>query len=446
MPLVQRERDAQDVQPTPAPAVPAHSVAPAITANGKPSLPGGLARGFSSLAIPNFRLLWFGTLFAMAAMQMDIVARAWLAYDLSGSALTLGVVSFARALPTLLLSLIGGVAADRFDKRRLIVVSQASLGLIALVNAVLVHLGVVEVWHLAVLGLLQGTVFSFNMPARQAYVPELVGADQLPNALAVTSTGMNANRVLAPVIAGILIAWNPAVAFYAVALLYGGAVLTIRRLPPSGAAVTRRSGMLAEVFVGLRYIWSRPVVRALMGMAFIPVLLGMPFQQLLPIFQADVLHVGPPELGVMYAAVGIGSLVGSLAIAYLSHSSGKGRIQLAAGVGFGVSLVCFALSGVYALSVALLLVVGLTSQGFMTINSTLVLLNTDREVYGRVMSVYLMTWSFVPLSMLPIGALVDHVGAPATVAAAGVMLALLIAAIGARYPASPSPTVAPRPA
>lgn len=408
---------------------------PSTTGVPESSSPTGFSQTFSSLAIPDFRLLWLGMLFSMAAMQMDVLARSWLAYDISGSALTLGLVALARGLPQLAFSLVGGVVADRFDKRKVLVYTQVGLGSLALVNAVLVHLGIVQVWHLVVLGVLQGAVFAFNMPARQAYIPELVGQEQVSNAVALTSTGMNLNRVLAPVLAGLLIAWDPAIAFYTIAALYGSATLMLLRLPGSSARGARGDSAVAEILTGFRYIWGHAVLRTLIGMAFIPVMLGMPYQQLLPVFQASVLHVGPTELGFMFMAVGIGSLAGSLAVARFAEHRRRGLLQTIAGIGFGVSLSLFALSTVYEVTLALLFLVGLTSQGYTTINSVLIMGNTDKKLYGRVMGIYMMTWSLMPVCTLPVGAVADLVGAPATLAGAGLLLAALIALVTVLYPA-----------
>ncbi|HEY8490905.1 MAG TPA: MFS transporter [Dehalococcoidia bacterium] len=404
--------------------------------DGAAAIPsGGFARAFSSLLNPQFRLLWFGTLFSMAAMQMNIIARPWLAYEISGSGVALGVVSLARGLPMLVLSPVGGVAADRFSKRQTLLITQASLGVIAVINAVLIFSGLIEVWHLVVLGLVEGAIFPFNMPARQAFIPELVEQDRLANALAMQSTGMNLNRVLSPTVAGVLLAVDASLAFAAVALMYVGAVFMLLQLPPGRGAMGRGRGTLGEILVGLRYIRTSPVLLTLIGMAFIPVLLGMPYQQLLPVFQQDVLQIGPGRLGTLYTAAGVGSLAGSLIIAYFSEFPRKGLLQLVSGIGFGVSLALFALSTSYPLSLALLALVGLTGQGYMTVNSVLIMLNTDRELYGRVMSVYMMTWSLMPVAMLPMGALVDTVGVQATVAGAGALLALFIAVAAVVHPA-----------
>jgi MFS family permease len=385
-----------------------------------------LLQAFKSLSAPDFRTLWFGMLFNVASMQVNVVARSWLAYDLSGSALVLGIVAMARGLPQIAFSPLGGVAADRFDKRKVLVASQSILCVLALINAVLVQTGVIQVWQLVVIGLLQGIVFPFTMPTRQALIPQLVGEGNLPNALAMDSAGRNLNRVLAPSLAGVLIAWDPTVAFYTVAVLYFLSAVTLLRLPSTASTVDPSRSAMQQMLFGFRYIVGRRRLLILIGMAFLAVILGMPFQQMLPVFQAAVLNVGPEKLGFMYAAVGAGALVGSLAIAYRSDDPRRQRYQLIAGVCFGALLIPFALSRNLGFSLVMLVMIGVCSEIFMTINRMLVLLNTDSNLYGRVMGTYAMTFSLMPVATLPMGALVDAIGAPRTVAGAGFLLALAV--------------------
>jgi MFS family permease len=388
---------------------------------------GGIRHTFDALTESQFRLLWFGMLFAQASMQMNIVARSWLAYTISGSALALGVVSLAQGLPWTLLSLLGGATADRADKRTLLVAVQFSLSALSIVNALLVHLNIVRVWHLVVLGLFQGIIFAFNMPTRQALIPELVSVERLANALALNSTGMNLNRVLAPALAGLLIASHPAVTFDVMAVFYFASALMLLRLPKTGPAkFPHPHSALADIWDGLRYIVQNKRLLALIIMAFVPTLFGMPYQQLLPVFQQDVLHVGPKALGMMYTMVGVGSLIGSLSVAAMAQSGKKDTIQGIAGVLFGVVIVLLALSSVYALSLVVLLAVGLASQGYMTLNNVLLMEATDPAYYGRVMSIYILTFSISPVAMLPIGFMVDHIGVSPTEAIVGAILAVLM--------------------
>ena len=373
-------------------------------------------------------------LFSMSAMQINIVARSWLAYDITGSALMLGVVAAARSLPQLILAPVGGVAADRFDKRRLLICSQTALTFLALGNAILVHAGVIEIWHLLVIGVVQGITHPFTMPTRTALVPHLVSERQIPNALALDSTGRNLNRVTAPALAGILIAIDPTLAFYAIFIGYAAATLTLIGLPSGFRGEALKGSPLAEIAVGFKYIAERKAILALMLLSFAVVILGMPFQHLLPVFQKEVLDVGPRGLGFMFTAVGFGAIIGSLLAAYLSERPDKGRMQFGAGLLFGMGLTALALSNSFVLSLALLAVVGFASQGYLTINRILVMQHTERRLYGRVMSVYMMTWSLVPAVVLPIGIVVDRVGVSATVATSGILLVIVLVGAAVTFP------------
>jgi sugar phosphate permease len=253
-----------------------------------------------------------------------------------------------------------------------------------------------------------------------------VGDADLPNALAVDSAGRNFNRVVAPSLAGILIAWDPTVAFYTVAAFYLISALTLTRLPSTEATTDPSRNVMQQMIFGFRYMLNNKRLLILIGMAFLAVVFGMPFQQMLPVFQAAVLNVGPEKLGFMYAAVGAGALLGSLAIAYRSDDPRRQTYQLIAGIGFGGFLIPFALSRNLGLSLAMLVLVGLCSEIFMTVNRMMVLLNTEARLYGRVMGTYAMTFSLMPIATLPMGALVDRIGAPKTIAGAGFLLAAMV--------------------
>ena len=396
---------------------------------------------FESLQDVAFRMLWLGTFFSTAAIQIDMVAKSWLAYDLTGSAAILGLVAGARAVPMLLLSLVGGVVADRVRKRNLIVASQFCLGLSALTVAILVHTGLIQVWHLAAVGAVQGILFSFNMPARQALVPELVGKRLLSNAIAMQSMGMNVNRIVAPAVAGLLISLGPNLAFYTTSLLYAGSVMTLLTLPAGKPVDNGGKSAWAALTGGFQYIWGNTLVRTLLLMAFVPTFLGMPFMQLLPVFQADVFQVGPSQLGVMYTAVGVGSLLSSLGVAGLSSHPRLRMMQMFAGAGFGMFLVAFALAPSFAMSLVLLFAVGFFSQGYFIINHILLMTNVERELFGRVSSIGLITWSLNPIALVGLGIIVDAVGAPPVVAGQGVVLFLFMVAVVMIYPALGRPLV-----
>ena len=395
----------------------------------KPGIFEGRLKTFNSLAIPNFRMLWLGMFFSMAAMQMNIISRSWLAYHISGSGLALGLVALGRGLPQFILAPIGGAAADRFDKRKLLIFSQFSLVVLSLANAVLVQLNVIQIWQLIVLGVVQGIIFPFTMPTRTAYIADVVDEDRFSNALALDSTGRNLNRVIAPSLGGILIAISPVLAFYAIAIFYLFAALTLIRLPSAKPTQKRSRSIVGDMTAGIRYLRSSTPLMVLIGMAFALVLLGGSFQQLLPVFQIDVLHVGPRALGLMYTAVGVGAVFGSLAAVYAAESPIKRKIQLGAGILVGVFLALFAFSTSIVLAIVFLVVVGFMTDGYFTINRILVMQETEKAYYGRVMSIYMMTWSLMPLALLPMGFMVDRVGAPPTVGTAAIILAVIITSI-----------------
>ncbi len=402
--------------------------------SGESSIFEGRLKTFNAFAVPNFRLLWLGMLFSMGAMQMNIISRSWLAYHISGSGLAIGLVALGRGLPQFLLAPIGGAAADRFDKRKLLIFSQFSLVVLSLANAVLVQLHVIQIWQLIVLGVVQGIIFPFTMPTRTAYIADVVDESRFSNALALDSTGRNLNRVIAPSLGGIFIAISPTIAFYAIAVFYALAAFTLIRLPSAKSVQARSRSIVGDMMVGFRYLRDSSALMLLIGMAFALVLLGGSFQQLLPVFQINVLHVGPTELGVMYTAVGLGAVFGSLAAVYAAESPNKRKIQLGAGISVGVFLALFAFSTNFIVGLIFLVIVGFMTDGYFTINRILVMHETEKAFYGRVMSVYMMTWSLMPLALVPMGIMVDRVGAPLTVGVAGLMLAALITAITAFSP------------
>lgn len=386
---------------------------------------------FSSLRIHDFRILWFGMLFAMAAMQMNMVARSWLAYDITGSGVAIGLVALSMGVPRFIAGPFAGAAADRFNKRGLLIVTQLIRAAMALAIAALITFGLIEIWHMMVIGVFQGLTSSLMMPARTAYISDLVSEGELPNAIALDSTGRNLNRIIAPAVAGVMIWLSPAIVFYVIAGLYLLGIYTVLRLPdarPDGAQV---DGVLRGATRGIAYFWEQKSLLLLLGLAITLVVFGMPYRNLLPIFQKDVFDVGPSALGLMYTAVGAGAIAASLLVAYLADSPRLQLMQLIAGVSFGLALALFALSGSYILGLALLAAVGFASQVFLTINKTLLMLASDRAYYGRVMSIYMMGFSLTPIALLPMGAAVDAVGAPVTVAAAGAVVVAVITTTGA---------------
>ncbi len=386
------------------------------------------AHPFASLALPQYRQLWAGTFLTFAAGQMTMVARPWLAFELTGQAFDLGLVAMAQGLPMFFLAPLGGVAADRLSKRTVLLLSQAMLLVMASLIVASVYFEVVQVWHLAIMAIAHGVAMPFNMPVRQSYVPVLLPRRLVPNGVALQAAGRNMNQVAAPSAAGFLLAFDPVTAFAVIAGLHVLSMLMSLTFPKAAPPADQKSrGVRGELFLGFRYVLTTPLLRLLFGMLLLTLVLGMPYMQLLPVFQ-EVLEVGPSQLGLMYAAVGTGGLLGSLAVAWFSTLA-RGSAQFVAGAAFGLSLVGFALSPGYLIALALLVAAGFANQAYNTINQTLIVTRTDQALYGRVMSINMMMRSFITMSILPMGFLADQFGAPATIAVSASLLTLSFALI-----------------
>ena len=394
-------------------------------------------RPFTALEERDFRNLWVGMLPGTLAMQMGMVTTGWVAYEISGSAASVGFVSLGSGIPMLTLGLFGGVVADRFPKRRTLLMTQSLIGIAASICAVLVLTDVVQIWHLMLISAMQGVGFAFNMPSRQAFVAQLISRERLMNAIALNNAGMNFSRVIGPSIAGLFIAViGPGEVYVAMALMYAFVVYSLTRIPQSGAPVgTNRPPPLRSLADGLGYVRSNGVVFTLLLLAFAPVLLGMPYQQLMPVFADDVFNVGASGLGLLLSVNGIGALIGSLGVAGISNNfRRRGMLQMAMGIFFGIAIAVFALAQSYPVALAMLLVAGATSAGFQSLNSTLVMTNTEPAYHGRVMSVYMLTFSAMPLGVVPFGALSDIYGAPITIGIGGLLLTAVIALVGMLHP------------
>lgn len=393
----------------------------------------GWPRTFSSLANPHFRLLWISMLFSFTAMQMSFIVQNLLTFELTGKAVWLGVVSLGWGIPLLAFTLVGGVAADRLHKRWLMVFSQSAMVVTSLLTGLLIQTGVIAVWQIFALALVTGTVFAFNVPARQAWIPELVGQEQLMNAVALNSAAFTSTGIVGPGLAGILIAApfvGLAQIYYLMAACYAIVVLMLLRIP-GGTPVAggERAPPYRELVDGLGYIRRHPVLPLLLLMGFVPIVLGMPYRNFFPVFAERVYHVGEGWQGGMAAVMAVGALAGSLWVASLSNTSRRSAIQLAGGLGFGVTLILFAAAPVLPLGLLALVFVGLTANGYWALNNTMVLASTDQEYYGRVMSVYMLSWSVMPFVALPESALADQFGVQTMVAGVGALLVLSLLAI-----------------
>ena len=378
---------------------------------------------FSSLENRDFRYLWFGLVFMMGAVQMQTIARSYLAYEITSSPLLLGVVNMGFALPMLSLALFGGVVADRLDKKRVVQWAQAAAAAVALFVAVSITTESVTWVHLFVASMFQGVLFSFLMPARQAIIRDLVGVGRLSNAIALNAAAMSVITLAAPALAGGLYVWIGADGVYYVVSAMGIAALVITGFIGNVEGVQAKPGThaLADIKAGLSYIWQSPLVVVLLFMGLATAMLAMPFRLLLPIFVVDVYHRGPEALGLLVSIMGLGSLAGAVFVVALGHWR-RGLLLIGGSFVSGVALLMVALFPYYLAAAAIMVLLGLGDAAHRALNQSLIMEQVEQRYSGRVMSVYMMNFGLMPLGILPASLIAQLASGEAAVATLAILL------------------------
>ena len=392
---------------------------------GGATQPGGLGFMVRALRHRNYRLFFAGQTVSLVGSWMTRIATSWLVYRLTGSALLLGLVGFAGQIPSFLLSPVAGVLVDRWDRHRLLVVTQILAMLQSAALAGLALAGVINIWHVLALSLFQGLINAFDMPARQAFVVEMVERrEDLPNAIALNSSMVNAARLLGPSIGGVIIAavgegW--CFALDAVSYLAVIASLLLMRLAARRRAAPKGAKVLPELRAGWSYVAGSVPIRSILLLLALVSLVGMPYTVLMPIFASTVLHGGPHTLGFLMAATGVGALLGAVFLASRRSVLGLGRVvPLMSGL-FGAGLIGFSLSRSLWLSLLLLLVTGIGFMVQMAASNTLLQTLVEDDKRGRVMSFYTMAiMGVTPFGSLLAGALAHRMGAPRTLLFGGI--------------------------
>ncbi|HAL47783.1 MAG: MFS transporter [SAR202 cluster bacterium] len=378
---------------------------------------------FSSLRHRDFMLLWLGMLAMMGGMQMQMLARGYLVYDLTDSASLLGVVNAASSLPMLTLALFGGAAADRVERKRLIQIGQGVAGLLAILVAVAIYIDAIEWYHLTLAALVQGTAFAFMMPARQAIIPQLVGKDELTNAMALNAAGMSVTTLLAPAVAGGLYALvGPATVYFVIGGMGVLSVAATSMIKPQPArASARKPAMVRDIKEGLSYVRGNRFVLVLLFMGLATSVLAMPFRFLMPVFVVDIYNLGPDSMGLLVAIMGGGSLVGSLLIA----STGawrRGLLLILGSLASGAALLLLAVIPLYSAAAVIMILLGLGDSSRRTLNQSLIMEEVEDAYRGRVMSIFMMNFGLTPLGVLPAGLISDWLGGQWAIGILAVML------------------------
>lgn len=383
-----------------------------------------------SLRHPGYRYMWGASMLGMGGFTMQTIARTVFVDDLTGSAFITGLVAMGFAPSMLIMSLFGGVAGDRLERRMVIQISQGAAALLALVIAVLIATDTIHWVHLFFASLLQGVTFAFQMPARQAILPKLVGKENITNAVALNSAGMGVMAIVAPGIAGVLYGFGgPESVYFVVAGLSVLAVLFTSRLPkflPDLDGV--KKNVFQDISEGLKYTWNNRLVFVLLISGLTSALLSMPFRMQIPVFTRRLYDIDAAEIGWLMAAMGVGGLIAAVITANLRKGHHRGPILLIVGIGAsGVSMLLLAISQNYVIGLAVMIIIGFAGAIRMTLGQSLTIEATDDAFRARVMSLNMMTFGLMPLGALPMGYAIDHIGAQNTLLIVG--SALIVATV-----------------
>jgi MFS family permease len=372
----------------------------------------------------NYRLFFIGQSISLVGTWMQQVAMSWLVYRLTGSAFLLGVVGFVGQIPTFLLAPVAGVLADRWDKRRLLIATQTLSMLQAAALAFFVLAGTVQVWQIVTLSLILGITSTFDIPARQSFIVEMVdNREDLGNAIALNSSMFNAARLIGPSIAGLLVAAvGEGICFIVNAFSYLAVIVALAamRLTPGKPEKARRH-ILHELREGVGYAFGFSPIRSILLLIALVSLMGMPYSILMPVFARDILHGGPHTFGFLMAASGCGALASTVYLASRKNVLGLGRIIVAATTLFGAGIIAFSFSGSLPLSLLFLCITGFGGMALIASSNTILQTIVEDDKRGRVMSLFTMAFiGMAPFGSLIAGSLANTIGARNTLLIGGV--------------------------
>jgi MFS family permease len=362
----------------------------------------------------NYRLFVAGQSVSLIGTWMQQVAMSWLVYRMTGSAFLLGIVGFTSQIPTLLLSPVAGVLADRWDRRPLLIMTQALALFQAAILATVVLTGTVQVWHIVVLSLLLGVVNAFDIPIRQSFVVEMVDhREDLSNAIALNSSMVQAARLIGPAVAGLMVAsLGEGICFVLNAVSYLAVLVALlsMRLGPSSHKKERRN-VLQELREGFEYTFGFGPIRSILLLVAVISLAGMPYSVLVPVFAKEILHGGAHTFGFLMTAAGCGALTGTLTLATRKSVVGLGKMLVLATVIFAAGIACFALSSSLPLSLASLVVAGFGAVTVVASSNTVLQTILEEDKRGRVMSFFTMSFmGMAPFGSFMAGSLAGVIG------------------------------------
>lgn len=378
---------------------------------------------FRALQSPNYRLFFIGQSISLTGTWMQQVAMSWLVYRLTNSAFLLGAVAFTTQIPAFVFSLFAGVIADRYSRRRVLIITQVLALVQALILTILVFTNTVVFWHIIVLSICLGIVNAFDVPVRHSFTVDMIERkEDLSNAIALNSTMFNIARLLGPSFAGVLIAAvGEGVCFLLNTFSYFAVLISLLAMRlPRRHAKPAQSHVFTELKNGFHYVWNHAAIKNILFLSGLLTLMGVPYQIFMPIFAKDIFHGGPRTLGFLTAMAGMGALIGAIYLAARKSVIGLGKvIAVTAGI-FGCGLMIFSLSHVLWFSAAMTLIMGFSFMVEMASSNTVLQTVTDETKRGRVMSFYTLAFmGMAPFGSLLGGSLAHKIGAPLTLLCGG---------------------------
>ena len=386
---------------------------------------------FEALHNRNYRWLWLARLMASAGWQMAAVVQGWLVFELTGSAAALAWVSTASMAAMFFLSPYGGVLCDRVDKRLLLVWTRGGITVTALGLAILIALGIIQVWHIALAGLITGACHALMMPAQQTIISDMVPRESLLNAVSLNYISMGVMGIFAPSLSGLLIKVSgPQGVYFLMAAIYGLAIWAVMHLPKVDPEEVPHKSVWLDFREGLHHLRGQPLLITFLAIALAQVLFIMPYRAFMPKFSKDVMGFDATGLGLLMAAPGLGSLISSLVVASLGDYRGKGKLLLTTSIISGLMLSSLGLVRSFGPVMLALVLLGALTNATSVLDNTLVQSYSARAYRGRVMSVYMMMWGLNPVGTLPAGTLADLLGVQAVFVGQGLLMVLVLVTIG----------------
>lgn len=400
--------------------------------NDRVTAPRRISKTFESFKNPVYRLYYGGLIGQWFSMNAQLIARSLLIYRITGSGVILGVVSLAHAIPFVVFSPLGGVMADRMQKKNILLYNQIASLVISLGIALSLVTGYLSPersgswWILIVSAVFQGAVMSLMMPARQAIVPEIVGKEQVMNAISLNNMGMNVFQLIAPALAGFFIdVFGFAFVYFLSTCFYLMGIICIALIPRTRATTEAQVGnTVRDIIEGVRFIRHKTIILVVVVVSLLGMALGFPFRQLMPMFTEDILRVGATGMGVLLSVTGIGAIVTSLTLASLPNRK-RGLMLLLSVMVLGLALVGFAFSRWLPLSLIIVIFVGLGQTAQMTLGSTLIQYYVDIEYRGRVMSFFMMGVGFASLGTFFGGLIAETIGIQWSIGGLAIMLTII---------------------